>query len=91
MITLDSRLAVAPHARFRRFDDEGVVVNQSTAEAIVVNEVGARLLQLADGTRTLEECVRTIGTEFDAEAEAIAADILRFANELVDAGVAEAR
>ncbi|HEX7154593.1 MAG TPA: PqqD family protein [Thermoanaerobaculia bacterium] len=89
MITLSSRLAVAPHVRFRRFEDEGVVVNQKAAEALVLNEVGTRLVEVADGSRTLQQLADLLGDEFDADADTIARDVLRFAGELVDAGVAQ--
>jgi len=87
-ITLATRLAVDPHVRFRRFEDEGVVINQKTAEAIVVSEVAARLLEMADGARSLEECAALIGEEFDADRETIERDLLRFASELVENGIA---
>jgi len=87
-ITLATRLAVDPHVRFRRFEDEGVVINQKTAEAIVVSEVAARLLEMADGARSLEECAALIGEEFDTDRETIERDLLRFASELVENGIA---
>ncbi|HEX9984602.1 MAG TPA: PqqD family protein [Thermoanaerobaculia bacterium] len=89
MITLATRLAATSHVRFRRFEDEGVVVNQKSAEALVLNEVGTRLLEVADGSRTLQECADLLGDEFDADASLIQRDVLRFAGELVDAGVAQ--
>ena len=87
-ITLATRLAVDPHVRFRRFEDEGVVINQKTAEAIVVSEVAARLLEIANGSRSLEECASILGEEFDADRETIERDLLRFAGELVETGIA---
>jgi len=86
-LTLTSRLALDPHARFRRFEEEGVVIQQTTAEAIVVNDAAARLLELADGTHTLADCAAAIRAEFDAEPDAVERDVLAFAAELVDAGV----
>jgi hypothetical protein len=86
-VTLASRLALDSHARFRRFDDEGVVVQQTSAEAIVVNQTAARLIELADGTRTLAECAAVIGTEFAADQAVIERDVLSFAETLVEAGV----
>jgi hypothetical protein len=81
-------LRLDPHIRFRRFEHEGIVVNQTTAEALVVNEVGTRLLEMADGARTLEQCTAALADEFDADAATIGRDVLRFARELVDAGIA---
>ena len=88
MIDLSSNLALDPRARFRRFGDEGIVINQKTAEALVISEVGARLLELADGKRTLQQVAVLLSEEFDASMATIEEDVLRFARELVEAGVA---
>ena len=89
-LTLTSRIALDPHVRFRRFEEEGVIVNQKNAEALVVNEVGARLLEVADGQRTIADCAALLSGEFDAEREVLEQDLLAFAGALVEAGVAVA-
>jgi len=86
-ITLQSRLALDPRVRFRRFENDGIVIHQKTAEAIVVSEVATRLLEMTDGTRTLAECVNAIQSEFDAPADVIERDLVQFARELADMGV----
>lgn len=86
-ITLQSRLALDPRVRFRRFENDGIVIHQKTAEALVVSEVATRLLEMADGTRTLAECVDAIQAEFDAPADVIERDLVQFARELADMGV----
>jgi hypothetical protein len=86
-ITLQSRLALDPRARFRRFENDGIVIHQKTAEAIVVSEVGTRLLEMANGTRTLAECVDSIQSEFDAPADVIERDLVQFARDLASLGV----
>jgi len=88
MIDLGTTLALQTRTRFRRFEEEGIVINQKTAEALVISEVGTRLLELSDGTRTLGECAALLAGEFDAEPSVIEEDVVRFARELVDAGVA---
>lgn len=89
-LTLSSRLALDPRVRFRRFEEEGVVVNQKNAEALVVNAVAARLLEVADGHRTIADCAELLVNEFDVERDALEQDLLTFAHSLVDAGVAVA-
>jgi hypothetical protein len=86
-ITLQSRLALDPRVRFRRFENDGIVIHQKTAEAIVVSEVATRLLELADGTRTLGECAHAIQSEFDAPADRIERDLTDFARELTENGI----
>ena len=86
-ITLQSRIALDPRVRFRRFENDGIVIHQKTAEAMVVSDVATRLLEMADGERTLQECAAVIGSEFDAPAEVIERDLIAFASELADAGI----
>lgn len=86
-ITLQSRLTLDPRVRFRRFENDGIVIHQKTAEAIVVSDVATRLLEMTDGSRTLGDCVEVIRSEFDAPAEVIERDVIQFANELADIGV----
>ena len=86
-ITLQSRIALDPRVRFRRFENDGIVIHQKTAEAIVVSDVATRLLEMADGARTLQECAAVIGSEFDAPAEVIERDLIAFASELAEAGI----
>lgn len=87
-ISLESRLALDPHARFRRVGEEGVVVQQSSAEVLVINDTAARLVELSDGTRTLADCAGLIEADFEVQRAAIERDLLRFAEDLIAAGVA---
>jgi uncharacterized protein involved in type VI secretion and phage assembly len=86
-ITLQSRLTLDPRVRFRRFENDGIIIHQKTAEAIVVSDVATRLLEMTDGNRTLEDCVEAIRSEFDAPAEVIERDVIQFASELAEIGV----
>ena len=88
-VTLDSRLKLGPEARFRRVGDEGVVVQQAAAEVMVINDTAARLVELSDGTRTIADCASVIESDFDVEHDAVTRDLLRFAEELIAAGVAK--
>lgn len=67
------------------------MINQKTAEALVISDVATRLIEMmSGGGRTLHECAVLLAEEFDADADVIERDVLRFANELVDIGVAAA-
>jgi hypothetical protein len=90
MISLDSRLSLAPQVRFRRFENEGIVLDQKRGEALVVSEVATRILELSDGTRTLQEVASILGREYDADAPALEQDVVRFATELIEDGLARA-
>jgi len=84
----NTTLTLDRQVRFRRFEDEGIVINQKAAEAVVISEVGTRLIELADGTRTLRECAALLSEEFDAAPDVIEQDVIRFAEQLVEAGIA---
>lgn len=86
-ISLQDRLVIDPRVRFRRFEGDGIVIHQKTAEAIVVSDVATRLLEMTDGARTLQECADALQSEFDAPAEVIERDLVQFASELAEIGI----
>src|SRR3954467_12417844 len=75
--------------RYRRIEGEAVVLRQSAAEVLVLNEVGASVLDLADGRRSVGEWIDTIVHDYGADREAVARDVLEFAGEAADAGLLE--
>jgi hypothetical protein len=75
--------------RFRPVLDEGVVVRQDTAEVMVVNEVGARILDLVDGQRTAADIGAIVEQEFDVAPDALRRDLARYVDELLAAGIVE--
>lgn len=86
-MTSESRFRLAPHARFRRVGDEGVIVDQQTAEVLVVNAVAARFLERSMSGGTIAQCAAELSREFEATAGAIEADLLTFARELHASGL----
>ncbi len=76
-----------PDVRHRVIGDEGVVFLQDSAEVVVVNEIGARVLQLIDGKRSVEQMLDRLIVEYDVERSQLEADMLAFAQQLVDAGI----
>lgn len=87
MISLTTRLALHAQVRFRRFEDEGILLDQKSGEALVVSDVATRLLELSDGSRTLKDAAEVLSSEYDAPREQIEVDVLRFAGELVEGGL----
>ncbi|MEM1247885.1 MAG: PqqD family protein [Acidobacteriota bacterium] len=75
--------------RFRVVGDEAIVIRQQAAEVLVLNEVGARILQLLEGEPNLDELVDSLAQEFEAERSQLQADAVAFVAELVEAGVLE--
>lgn len=76
--------------RFRTVLDEGVVIQQDNAEVLVLSQVGARVLELLDGRRTVADVVAALGGEFEATEEELVRDLAGYLGELVAAGVIEA-
>lgn len=88
-IDVDSVLRLRSDVRFRVVDQEAVVVRQSAAEVLVLNEVGARILGLADGAAPVASWIDTLAGELDVDRATLERDVLEFAAELSEAGLLE--
>ena len=86
-MTLDSLPRQAPNVVSRQIDDEAVLVHPLQGKVRVLNAVGARVWELADGQRTVAEIAQTITTEYDVELPRAQADVLAFCDVLAQAGV----
>lgn len=84
-----SILKPARDVRFRRIDDEAVVVRQRAGEVLVMNETAARLLELADGRTSVADWVEVLAGEYEVDREALERDVLAFAMDLEDEGMLE--
>ncbi len=91
MIEPSSTLRLRSDVRYRIVDEEAVVIVQGRAEALVLNEVGARILELLDGETPVEGLVRTLHGEFEVDPAELERDVLAFLAELLEAGVTELR
>jgi hypothetical protein len=81
--SLDTYPAPVSGVVSQQVNDEVVLVLPEQGEIKVVNEVGARIWQLADGSRTIREIAALIHADYAAEAEQIEHDTLAFIAELV--------
>ena len=74
-----------PHSQVagRVIDGEAVLVLADSGQVQVLNEVGARIWELADGTRSLAEIVDVVTSEFEVDAADATADVLAFVERLV--------
>ena len=89
VITASTVLRRRPDVRYRRIEGEAVVLRQSAAEVLVLNGVGAAVLDLADGKRPVGEWIDALTQEYGADRETVARDILEFAGEASEAGLLE--
>lgn len=90
---------IHPHARFRVFrtpdgsgeeEVEGIFVLQEQAEVVIVNDVGAFVVEQLKAGRSVAETVAAVGEHFEVEGDHDpAADVPEFIAELVAAGAIE--
>ena len=86
-ITTSTVLRRVDDVRFRAVDDETVVIRQEAAEALVLNEVAGRLLELIDGQNTVGALVECLLAEYDVPAEDLVADVQEYLEELLSTGL----
>ena len=77
---------VDPHARFRVMDDEGIFVLQEAGEVLVVNEVGAFIVEELKAGRSLDEVVATLTARYTVDTERARADASSLLDQLLEAG-----
>ena len=75
--------------RFRVIAGEAVVLRQEDAEVLVLNEVGARILELTDGSRSLAAIVNALEQEFEVGRTELETDVRGFVDDLLEAAVLE--
>jgi coenzyme PQQ biosynthesis protein PqqD len=83
----DAVLRRAPDVRFRHVDEETVVIRQATAEALVLNEVAGRILELVDGSRDLAAVIAALEAEYDVSSQELGDDVNEYVDELLASGL----
>lgn len=86
-LTLSSYPAPAEHVRGRCLEHEAVVVLPDRGEVKVLNEVGAQIWLLADGTRSVRDIVAALCAEYEVPPTVMEADTLQFLAELHQKGL----
>ena len=84
MLNWDDVFVVKPDVVTRETDGELVVVMPDQGKFVVLNATGAKVLQLADGQRTLRAIAQLIATEFDADISQVEQDVYQFAQSLLE-------
>lgn len=67
-----------PQTAGRVIDKEAVLILSESSEVNVLNIVGSRIFELADGTHTIAEIANVIFEEFDVTREEAQEDTLDF-------------
>ena len=84
MISSDSCPRRSEDVVWRMIDDEVVILTADGREIHTLNKVGSIIWELADGTRSIIEIVRSIYERFDVDFEVAKVDVLEFVAQLVD-------
>ncbi len=64
-------------------DGEALLVLADAGEVAVLNGVGSRIWQLADGSRSIGDIVAAIVAEYDTTADEAERDVVNFIEQLV--------
>ncbi len=86
-LTLSSYPMPAEHVRGRCLEHEAVVVQPEKGEVKVLNEVGAQIWALADGSRSVRDIVAALCNTYDVPPAVAEADTLTFLAELQRKGL----
>jgi hypothetical protein len=78
-----------PKTAWRTIAGEGVILSLDTKMLRGLNPVGARVWELIDGQRSVEEIAGQIAQEFSVEIDRSLSDIQAFTNELLSKGLVE--
>ena len=84
MITLDQVVVKTPDTVSRIIEKEAVIILPAHGQVKVVNEVGARLWELADGTRTVADMVDILCEEYAVMREQAEEDALEFIQRMIE-------
>lgn len=83
ILSLDSRPIPAPDVVGQIVQNEAVLVLPLQGEAKVLNEVGATIWRLADGSRSIRDIAAVLCEEYDVAPEEARRDTFEFVAELV--------
>lgn len=89
MIPGDLVFRTREDVRFRLVAPEAVVVRQSGPEVLVLNGVGARILEGVAAGQPFARLVSGLAEEYEVPAATLEQDVLAFLEELTASGVIE--
>ncbi len=77
-----------PHSQVaaRVVDGTAIIVMASSGEVMMLNAIGSRIWELLDGTRTAQEIVRAIVSEYEVTEQQARQDVEEFLQKLMETG-----
>ena len=86
-LELTSVLEKSDNILFRIVDDEAIIVHIDSNEVLVLNEVGARVVEIMENPTSVVDLLAQLIEEFDVEMERLEADIFKHLEELLTENV----
>jgi hypothetical protein len=84
---MSERLRVSPDALSRELEGEILVLDLRTSQYFGMTGTAARIWQLLEAGETREPILAALGTEFEGQPGAIAADYDAFVADLIERGL----
>jgi coenzyme PQQ biosynthesis protein PqqD len=85
MVTMSSRPRQGARVLSQRAEDTVVLLVPDSGEYFSLDELGGRIWELCDGTRTVEQIAERITEEYEAPAPVIRADVVALLEDLASA------
>ena len=86
-INIDSKLSIPPQVMSRPVGDETVLLDLSEGVYFGLDGVGKRIWETVTEGRSLGEIATIITEEYEVDDERAQADVIEFANTLVERGL----
>lgn len=85
MIDLAKYPVPHPQVAARVVDGTAVIVMASSGEVVMLNAMGSRIWELLDGSRTVQDIIHTIVSEYDVTEQQAHQDVEEFLQKLMEA------
>jgi coenzyme PQQ synthesis protein D (PqqD) len=82
MIPVETRPAHAESVLAQRSGDSLVLLSPQSGHYYTLDEVGARVWELCDGSRSVDDVVASVHAEYDAPLDVIRSDVLELLEDL---------
>jgi len=82
MISVETRPRRAESVLAQRSADSLVLLSPESGQYYTLDEVGARVWELCDGVRSVDDVVASVHAEYDAPLDMIRSDVLELLEEL---------
>ncbi|HLK05001.1 MAG TPA: PqqD family protein [Candidatus Acidoferrum sp.] len=87
MVSLADRVIVPQHVLVRFMDRESVLLNLETERYFGLDETGTRMWQVVTVAPSLEEAIRQLEEEYDAQPEILRTNLTELLGRLVENGL----